>query len=241
MACHLDVVLDRFQDGPRAAQEAPRPPQERPKTLPRGPQTPQERPRRVQEGLKRPQEPVKRALQLQRCPAKMPCHRKQGGHAKKWRASGGVPPKGQAIRRPQRSGGMNGVSDPSFLISNRNCRSLICLIYGHILIVYVSIAYSKSKLRREIGQIPNLRRFWRILTPLIFPPRAPRSPPDRRLGRVNGLLKSMKISIIFWTRFLIDFGPSWGAKLGSFWALLAAKIGQDRSKTCLGSLSTSKT
>ena len=38
-----------------------------------------------------------------------------------------------------------------------------------------------------------------------------------------------------------DLGSFWGAKLGSFWALLAAKIGQDRSKTRLGSLSTSKT
>ena len=33
MACHLGVVLDRFQDGPRGAQEAPRPPQERLKRL----------------------------------------------------------------------------------------------------------------------------------------------------------------------------------------------------------------
>ena len=38
--------MDRFQDGPRGAQEAPRPPQE----APRGPQ---ERPRRPQEGPKR--------------------------------------------------------------------------------------------------------------------------------------------------------------------------------------------
>ena len=60
----------------------------------------QERPRRLQEGLKRPQEPVKRALQLQRCPAKMPCHCMQDGHAKKWRAGGGLAPKGQGNPPP---------------------------------------------------------------------------------------------------------------------------------------------
>ena len=38
-----------------------------------------------------------------------------------------------------------------------------------------------------------------------------------------------------------DLGSSWGAKLGSFSALLAAKMGQDRSKSRFESLSTSKT
>ena len=55
------------------------------------------------------------------------------------------------------------------------------------------------------------------------------------------VLKSIKILISFWTRFLIDFGSSWGAKLGSFLALLAAKIGQVASKMRLGSLSAPKT
>ena len=124
---------------------------------------------------------------------------------------------------------------------NHNCRSLICLTYGQFLVVLVSIGLSKSKLRREVGKIQNLRHLWHIITPLIFPPRAPRIPPDRRPERAIALLKSIKILIIFWIRFLIDFGSSWGAKLGSFLALLAAKMGQDRSKTHLGSLSTSKT
>ena len=31
--------------------------------------------------------------------------------AQRWRAGGGVPPKGKAIRRPDRRGGVNGVSD----------------------------------------------------------------------------------------------------------------------------------
>ena len=43
------------------------------------------------------QEPAKRALQLQRCPAKMPCDRMQDGHAERWRAGGGVPRKGKAM------------------------------------------------------------------------------------------------------------------------------------------------
>ena len=86
----LGIDLSRPKRRPRGPKTPPRAPQE----PPRGPQ---ECPRRLQEGLKRPQEPVKRALQLQRCPGKMPCHRMQGGHAKRWRAGGGVPPKGQAM------------------------------------------------------------------------------------------------------------------------------------------------
>ena len=124
---------------------------------------------------------------------------------------------------------------------NHKCRSLICLTYGQFLVVLVSTGLSKSKLRREVGKIQNWRHLWHIITPLIFPPRAPRIPPDRRPERGIALLKSIKILIIFWTRFLIDLGSSWGAKLGSFLALLAAKFGQVRSKTRLGRLSTSKT
>ena len=107
------IFLCCFGSAPRRPKRRPRGPKTPPRAPQEAPRGPQERPKRLQEGLKRPQEPVKRALQLQRCPAKMPCHRKQGGHAKKWRAGGGVPPKGQAIRRPQRSGGYSGVSDPS--------------------------------------------------------------------------------------------------------------------------------
>ena len=107
---HLEIVrcscyvLHRF----KRLQVPPRTPPRAPQEAPRGRQ---ERPRRLQEGLKRPEEPANRALQLQRCPAKMPCHRMQGGDAESWRAGGGVPPKGKAIRRPDRRGGMNGVSD----------------------------------------------------------------------------------------------------------------------------------
>ena len=73
------------------------------------------------------------------------------------------------------------------------------------------------------------------------PPWGLRIPPVGPKRRTLAVLKSIKILIIFWPRFLIDFGPFWGANLGSFLALLAAKIGQDRSKTRLGSVSTSKT
>ena len=89
----------RFGSAPRRPKRRPRGPKTPPRAPQEAPRGPQERPKRLQEALKRPQEPVKRALQLQRCLAKMPCHRMQGGHAKKWRAGGGVPPKGQAIRR----------------------------------------------------------------------------------------------------------------------------------------------
>ena len=80
---------------------------------------------------------------------------------------------------------------------NHNCRSLICLTYGQFLVVLVSIGLSKSKLRREVGKIQNLRHLWHIITPLIFPPRGPRSPPDRPSERTIALLKSIKILIIF--------------------------------------------
>ena len=39
LACYFDVVLDRFQDEPRGAQEPPRPPQERPKRLQEAPKS----------------------------------------------------------------------------------------------------------------------------------------------------------------------------------------------------------
>ena len=73
--------------------------------------------------------------------------------------------------------------------------------------------------------------------------------PSRRPALSAGLSKSfartalvaIKILVIFWHGFLFDFGQSWGVILGSFLAYLAAKLGQDRSKTRLGSVSTSKT
>ena len=67
MACHLGVVLDRFQDGPRGAQEAPRPPQERLKRLqeaaksaPGGPKRSPRDPRSRSRGLKCLQDRPKR-------------------------------------------------------------------------------------------------------------------------------------------------------------------------------------
>ena len=56
---------------PKRHSRGPKTPPRAPQEAPRGPQEP---PKRLQEDLKRPQEPVKRALQLQRCPAKMPSH-----------------------------------------------------------------------------------------------------------------------------------------------------------------------
>ena len=78
------------------------------------------------------------------------------------------------------------------------------------------------------------------LAPPIIPPGGLRMPPGRPQKRMATVFCSIKILIIFWTRFLVDFGSSWGAKLGSFSALLAPKFGQVASKTRLGSLSTSK-
>ena len=110
--------FDRLQDGPRGAQEAPRPPQERPKRLQeaaksapggskrasrdsksrsRGLKTLQDRPKRLQKTPRTLNIQKRHLEQLQRCPAKMPCHRMADGHAKRWRAGGGVPPKGKAI------------------------------------------------------------------------------------------------------------------------------------------------
>ena len=99
----------------------------------------------------------------------------------------------------------------------------------------VTIGLSKSKMRREVGKFQILIHLWHIITPLIFPPRAPRSPPDRPPERGVALLESIKILIIFGHRFWIDFGSFWGAILGSFLALLEAKMRQVRSKTRLDS------
>ena len=69
---------------------------------------------------------------------------------------------------------------------------------------------------------------WAFISPLIFPQQAhalrratPLSGPERELL----LFESINFLIIFWTRFLIGFGSSWGAILGSFSALVAAKLG----------------
>ena len=85
-----------------------------------------------------------------------------------------------------------------------------------IFVFLVTISLSKSKLRREVGKIQILIHLWHIITPLIFPPRAPRSPPDRRPERGVALLEAIKILIIFGHRFWIDFGSFGGAILGSF-------------------------
>ena len=129
---------------PGAAPGAPKRPQDPPKSTQRGSKRPprvlQEAPRGPQETPRAGQEDkfffeiliclacnycecfvsllhVRKASKLQICTAQMPCHRMADGHAKTWRAGGGVPPKGKAIRRPDRRGGSNGVSD-----SELDCR-----------------------------------------------------------------------------------------------------------------------
>ena len=51
-ACYFCVVLDRFQDGPRGAQEAPRPPQEGPGGAQEAPRPPPRASKRLQEAAK---------------------------------------------------------------------------------------------------------------------------------------------------------------------------------------------
>ena len=104
-----------------------------------------------------------------------------------------------------------------------------------IFVFLVTLGLSKSKMRREVGKFQILIHLWHIITPLIFPPRAPRSPPDRPQKRVEALLESINFLIIFGHRFWIDFGSFWGAILGSFLALWEAKMRQVRSKTRLES------
>ena len=69
---------------------------------------------------------------------------------------------------------------------------------------------------------------WAFITPLLFPPRGPRTPPGHPPKRTNSLFEAIKFLIIFWTRFWIDLGSFWGPNLGSFWALWAAKLGPKR-------------
>ena len=69
---------------------------------------------------------------------------------------------------------------------------------------------------------------WAFITPLLFPPRGPRTPPGHPPKRMRPLLEAIKFLIIFWTRFWIDLGSFWGPNLGSFWALWAAKLGPKR-------------
>ena len=137
----------------------------------------------------------------------------QGGHAKKWRAGGGVPPRGKAIRRPPRRGGAERAGPTARSV---NLKALICLRHLQI---------SKSE----------------FLDPPIIPPGGQRIPPGRPKNAVAPILKSIKILIIFQHRCLIDLGSFWGAILGSFWGFLEVKRGQVRSKTRLEGLSTPKT
>ena len=56
--------------------------------------------------------------------------------------------------------------------------------------------------------------FAEFLTPPIIPPGGLRIPPVGPKKRISFVLKSIKILIIFWTQFLVDFGSSWVPKLG---------------------------
>ena len=91
------------------------------------------------------QEPVNRPLQLQRCPAKMFCDRMQAG-MHETRAGGGVPPKGKAIRRPDRRGGVNGVSDWKKTVPKAKLSS----IYGLIRIVLFFIGPLKPDVEEKV-------------------------------------------------------------------------------------------
>ena len=112
-SCYVAHRSKRLQEPPKRPQDPPKSPQRGSKRPPRAPQEaprgPQERPRRLQEGLKSAQggsKKASRAAKLHpRCLAKMPCRELTNGHAESSRAGGGVPPKGKAIRRPERSGG----------------------------------------------------------------------------------------------------------------------------------------
>ena len=106
----------------RSAQEAPRPPQEHPKRLQEAAKSAPGGSKRATRDPRAGQEDksffeiliclacnycecfvsllhVRKASKLQICTAQMPCHRMADGHAKTWRAGGGVPPKGKAIRK----------------------------------------------------------------------------------------------------------------------------------------------
>ena len=64
-----------------------------------------------------------------------------------------------------------------------------------------------------------------ILDPLVFPPRAQRSPPGHRPKRANPLLKSIKILIIFGHRFGIDFWLVLGRHLGLILGTFGGQVG----------------
>ena len=56
--------------------------------------------------------------------------------------------------------------------------------------------------------------FGGVFSPPYNPPRGLRIPPVGPKKRGLAILKAIKTLIIFWTRFLVDLGSSWGAKLG---------------------------
>ena len=106
-------------------------------------------------------------------------------------------PLGEAIRRPDRRGGINGVSDLQVSSPKSQLSKPYMSHVWQILVVLVSIGLATAKLRREVGKVSNFKASLAFITPLIFPPRAPRSPPDRLPERGVGLLEVIKILIIF--------------------------------------------
>ena len=110
---------------------------------------------------------------------------------------------GEAIRRPPRRGGAGRVritlQNLEAKAKSPNLKAIICLRH---------LQSSKSE----------------SLAPPIIPPGGQRIPPGRPKSTTRPAFFSINILIIFWTRFLIDFGPFWGAKLKSFSALFAPKI-----------------
>ena len=92
-------LQEAFKSAPGGSKRASRHPESRS----RGLKSLKTHPKRLQKTLRTLSIQTKHFEELQRCPARMPCHTMTTGHAESWRAGGGVPPKGKAIRRPQRS------------------------------------------------------------------------------------------------------------------------------------------
>ena len=116
------------------------------------------------------------------------------GHAKRWRAGGGVPPKGKAIRRPDRRGGRNGVLDPGS--EPQVAQPKLSNILGLILDFFVLSGPLKPEVEEEVAEL----QFWCSLVHLSPPLLSPQEPNAVRRAGPNlhtPPFFSIKILVIF--------------------------------------------
>ena len=88
--------------------------------------------------------------------------------AESLRAGGGVPPKGKAIRRPDRRGGRNGVSDCEEIVAQPKLSNIL----GLICVVLFIIGPSKPEVEEEVAKY-QFHIIIGLFSPPLYSPQEP--------------------------------------------------------------------